>query len=419
MSEQAVAPSGYVDVPLLKFESDWMGVLYVWPITTIQFYEGDPNAAATYLKNRLLEVARANPWIGSKIIKDKKKHGNLLAMRYSINNPPIDEIFEVNNELDIHENMPYSELQKNISAAKTVCLPNGGELIKSKEPVCKLTIAPKKDKSGFPVIFCMSHTVGDGHTYYSILNMLSSTAEIIAMDVVRKEEFSMEGAGAKITGEKEIKFMMNPGLCMMCYYMGIMMRKKVEPACYLIDTEKLKALKEKAKTEPGAPSYVSTNDIITSGFGRATKANMLTMPVNIRGRQDQCGKNLAGNYWTGLMFGADALSSPNSLRHVLLGKAPYSRCVLPGCCIKGNWSSMITNWSSMSNGNLNIPECTQILHLPYLNTKEMLEDSCVIFKARPKQVAVMLFLHSVTVGDIKKELPLGEQVSAKMFGFTT
>merc|ERR1711871_1274515 len=164
---------------------------------------------------------------------------------------------------------------------------------------------------------------------------------------------------------------------MMCYYMGVMMRKKVEPQCYLIDTEKLKALKEKA--EPGAAPYVSTNDIITSGFGRATKANMLTMPVNIRGKEIQCGKNLAGNYWTGLMFGADTLSSPNNLRHVLLGEAPYSRCVLPGCCIKGNWSSMITNWSSMSSGNLDIPECKQTLHLPYLNTKEMLEDSCVIF----------------------------------------
>ena len=102
MSEKAVAPSDYVDVPLLKFESNWMGVLYVWPITTIQFYEGDPNAAATYLKNRLLEVARANPWIGSKIVKDKKKHGNLLAMRYSVNNPPIDEIFEVKKQVMNH-----------------------------------------------------------------------------------------------------------------------------------------------------------------------------------------------------------------------------------------------------------------------------------------------------------------------------
>ena len=171
----------------------------------------------------------------------------------------------------------------------------------------------------------------------------------------------------------------------------------------------IKYIKENAKKETGAEEYVSTNDIITSGFGRATKAQMLTMPINIRGKEEKCNKNLAGNYWTGLMFGADALSSPNGIRNSLNGQAPYSRCVLPGCCIKGNWSSMITNWSSMSNGSLDIPDCTQILHVPYLNTKEMLEDSCVIFKARPNEIAVMLFLHSVTLDEIKQELPLGKK----------
>ena len=415
-NKQAISPDeDTIDTPLLKFESNWMGVLYVWPITTIQFYKGDPTAAITYLKNRLIEVTKANPWIGSKIVKDKARHGKLLAMRYSKSSPPMDDMFEVNNELDIHENMAYTEMQEKIIAAQTVCLPNGGGLIKSGKPVCKLTVAPKKDGTGFAVIFCMSHTVGDGHTYYSILNMLSNTTEITEMDIVRKEEFSMEGVGAKMTGEKEFKFMMNPGLCMMCYYMGIMMRKKIEPQCYLIDMEKLNILKENAKKETGAEEYVSTNDIITSGFGRATKAQMLTMPINIRGKEEKCNKNLAGNYWTGLMFGADALSSPNGIRNSLNGQAPYSRCVLPGCCIKGNWSSMITNWSSMSNGSLDIPDCTQILHVPYLNTKEMLEDSCVIFKARPNEIAVMLFLHSVTLDEIKQELPLGEKVSEKMF----
>jgi hypothetical protein len=416
MSKEAVTPLGVVDTPLLKFESNWMGVLHVWPITTMQFYTGDPNAAATYLKTRLLEVAKANPWIGSTIVKDKKKHGKLLAIRYSISDPPIDDIFEVNNDLDINENMPYGELQEKMIAAKTVCLPTGAGLIKSGKPVCKLTVAPRKDKSGFAVIFSMSHTVGDGHTHYAILNMLSSTATVKEMQVVRKEEFSMEGVGSKITGEKEFKFMMNPGVCMMCYYIGIMMRKKVNPECYLIDAEKLKVLKESAKSETGAAPYVSTNDIITSGFGRATKAQMLTMPVNIRGKEENCSKDLAGNYWTGLMFGADALSSPNSIRHCLNGQAPHSRVTLPSCCIKGNWSSMITNWSSMSDGSLDIPDCTQTLHLPYLNTKEMLEDGCVVFKARPNQIAVMLFLHSVSIEDVKKELPLGEKVSQNMFG---
>ena len=54
---------------------------------------------------------------------------------------------------------------------------------------------------------------------------------------------------------------------------------------------------------------------------------------------------------------------------------------------------------------MDIPDCTQTMHLPYLNTKEMMEDSCVIFKARPNQVACMFFLQSVTIEDVQKELP--------------
>ena len=51
-----------------------------------------------------------------------------------------------------------------------------------------------------------------------------------------------------------------------------------------VDTEKLKELKEKAKTE-GELLHVSTNDLLTSGFGRAVKAQMLHMPANIRGKK--------------------------------------------------------------------------------------------------------------------------------------
>ena len=214
-----------VDTPLLKFESNWM-MGYQWPITTIQYYTGDPNAASTWLENRWKEVATANPWVCSKLVQDKKKHGKLLAMRYSKDSPDIAKTFQVKDGLDLDQNMPYADLCKKISEAEDICVSNGNGLIKSEMPVCKLTLAPNKEKNGFAVIFSMCHVVGDGHTYYSILNMLSATSEIVGMDVTRNEKFSMEEAGPEITGEKEYKFLLSPPFCMMCYYMGIMMKAK-------------------------------------------------------------------------------------------------------------------------------------------------------------------------------------------------
>jgi len=412
------------DTPLLKFESNWM-MQYQWPITTVQIYEGDANAAAEFLRGRLAEVARLNPWMGGKLIKDPKRHGKLIALRYNPGGeespPPVDEMFEfVVDDAKGFEVGPYEELAEALKASEA-CVPNGNGLIKSGRPVCKLTVSPRKDeKGGFAVIFSMSHTVADGHTYYAILNMLSSAAVPFAMKAERDEKFQ-DGMPRQI-GEEFYEAMLNPGLPMMVHYLGIWAKaKRVKPLCFFIDEDKLKAAKESAagagaEGEEPAP-YVSTNDIVTSGFGRAVNARMLTMAINFRGRMDGLTAERAGNYHSGLIWGPDGYATPNKIRRALDGPPPLSRGSLPGgCCVTGNWTAMISNWSSLSRGHLDIPGCAQTLHLPYLNTKEMMEDSCFVFKARPGEVAVMLFLQNATLADVKKELPLGEPVSPEIFG---
>ena len=144
---------------------------------------------------------------------------------------------------------------------------------------------------------------------------------------------------------------------------------------------------------------------------------MLTMTVDFRNKVEGLTAKHAGNYFGGLIWDPDGYGSPNTIRTALTGSPPLSRGTLPtGCCISGNWTAMISNWSSMSKGSLDIPDCQQTLHLPYLNTAEMKVDSCIVFKARPGEVAVMLFLQNATVDAAKAQLPLGEPVSTGMFG---
>ena len=407
------------------------------PITTVQFYRGDATAAATFLRQRLVDVARLNPWIGGRLVKTKEPSG--LALQFSKENVPIDELFEVIDELfkvdesndewkyekvEIHAGMPYGQLvyklakPKNANGKKLIiAVPNGEKLIKKRKPVCKLTVLSCSHPSdSFAVIFSMSHVVGDGHSYYTILNMLSASAELTEMDVSREEKF--QEAIPRHIGQKEFQFMMSPPFCMMCHYIGIMSTaKKVTPLCFFLDKEKLAAAKEQAKAENGAAAFVSTNDIVTSGFGRAVQARMLTMTVDFRNKVEGLTAKHAGNYFGGLIWDPDGYGSPNTIRTALTGSPPLSRGTLPtGCCISGNWTAMISNWSSMSKGSLDIPDCQQTLHLPYLNTAEMKVDSCIVFKARPGEVAVMLFLQNATVDAAKAQLPLGEPVSTGMFG---
>jgi hypothetical protein len=357
-------------------------------------------------------VGNLNRWIGSRLVKDKAKHGDLVAMRFHAETFPVDDILEVNDTLRIHEEMPYEELVKQVTQS-TAHIPAANELLKSGQPVCKLTLTPRGDKGGFALVFSMSHAIGDGFTYYAILNMLSTTAEAYAMNATRNESLR-DGLPAQV-GEEEYKNMVNPGICAICKYIGAAMTgKNAKPICHFIDKDKLKEVKEACLKEPDAAPFVSANDIITTGFARSVKAMQITMAMDFRGRLPGLTKEHAGCYHLGIIFNDATCESANNVRNVLNGPAPYSRASKPGCCMSGNWFPIISNWSSMSKGDLVISNCTQILHLPYVTAEPI--DMCVVFKARPGEIAIMCFLQNATTEELQKELPLGPVVSEKMFG---
>jgi len=409
-------PAFVVETKLLELESNWMWA-YQWPLTTLQFYEGDATEAATYLKQRFTEVVKLNPWLSGKLVQDKKKHGpGMLAMRYSTKESDrcIDKMFEIDDRLSINSDMPYGDLHK-LLVKSNVSVGNGKTTMKNNTHYVKLTVIPEKDAKRFAVAFSMSHTVGDGHTYYSILDMLSHAVPMKAMDPVRTEP--KKDSVRDLVGHPEYDFLMAPGCCMYVHYAGMMLKHKdVNPLCYYVDTDKIDEAKAKAKAD-GEVEYVSTNDVLTTTFAKSVEAKNLTMAVNWRGKLDDLTDNQAGNYVLGLLYGPDGTKDPTALRKNLQGGSPLSAVDLPvGCSVpKGNWSAMCTNWSSMSKNNLDIPGCTQTLHIPYLNVAEMMEDTCVIFKAQPGRVAVMLFVHHHTVEDVKREMPVAGAVNDKMF----
>ena len=94
-----------------------------------------------------------NPWIGSSLVKDPKKHGKLVVMRCK-SDFPIDEVFEINKTLKINEKMPFTDICKEVANSKAH-IPNGYTLLKSAQPVSKLTVIP--GSGSFVIIFSMSH----------------------------------------------------------------------------------------------------------------------------------------------------------------------------------------------------------------------------------------------------------------------
>ena len=126
----AVAPAtvkSQVDVTLLKLESDPM-MLYGAGITTVQFYEGDLEQGALDLKARLMEVAKLNPWIGSHLVKQPP----MVAMRYDEEMFPVDDVFEINMNMKLREDMPYNEMTK---AGSSVEVDTGNGVNRLQQPI--------------------------------------------------------------------------------------------------------------------------------------------------------------------------------------------------------------------------------------------------------------------------------------------
>ena len=236
--------------------------------------------------------------------------------------------------------------------------------------------------------------------------------------VVTRNESLRDSLPSEV-GEREYQVMVNPSCMQIINYIAVYATsKKVVPQCFFVDKEKLNDIKERAKQEPNAAEFISANDVITSGFGKTIDAEMLTMAMDFRGKLSGLTKEHAGCYHLGVLFGREGYESPNTIRNALTSPAPYSRCKkLPGCCIYGNYTGVISNWSSLSKGGVAIPNATQTLHIPFIDLASMTTDCCVVFNAKPGKVAIMVSLQHGNIAKLKEEIPLSDEiVNEKMFG---
>ena len=79
----------------------------------------------------------------------------------------------------------------------------------------KVTICAREG-GGFCVLASMSHTIADGYTYYAILNMLSSDAELYP--VVAERDDSLRDTIPEQVGKETYAAMMSQDVCTICSY---------------------------------------------------------------------------------------------------------------------------------------------------------------------------------------------------------
>merc|ERR1739848_869451 len=111
------------------------------------------------------------------------------------------------------------------------------------------------------------------------------------------------------------------GASMMSGALGTMLKrtftgKKTRVFQGFIDGDQIAKLKADAQSRAAVP-FVSTNDIITSAFSKASRAHTCFMAVNLRERTSGVGESHAGNYVRCMMFDPTHSATPDRVRLAL------------------------------------------------------------------------------------------------------
>ena len=296
-------------------------------ITTITFLRGKAYPAAGFIRERLRAITEVNPWIAGRLVQDTNEK-NLQFVYPStstqtgtatINDSTLDDLVRLDPpNLSIHSKMEYIALREAIVESEAQ-LPKGRGLVNKPDLVFRVTIAPDSiDKSAaFAIVFSMSHAIGDAHTYYAIIKMISEGTNIIALNPTRSTEVAMRCTDAC----KDAATYLSSFASLFSVFWKIVFKPKNKYCAYYVDKARVEAAKNSAKAR-GA-KFVSTNDILTSTFRALCNARLCFMVINLRNRVKGATYNNAGNFLCGLPLDLDVYKHPEGIRRVIQKGLPF------------------------------------------------------------------------------------------------
>eukprot|EP00586_Coscinodiscus_wailesii_P020264 CAMPEP_0172498320 /NCGR_PEP_ID=MMETSP1066-20121228/112157_1 /TAXON_ID=671091 /ORGANISM="Coscinodiscus wailesii, Strain CCMP2513" /LENGTH=425 /DNA_ID=CAMNT_0013271551 /DNA_START=86 /DNA_END=1363 /DNA_ORIENTATION=+ len=410
------------DIELLKDECAPGGLMMEEGITSITFFKGNFQPASDALLAQFLRVVSSNPWLAGRLVKTKQG----IRLRHPINpvaSGDYDSLVSVvppSSSPDtptLTPNTPYVDMCNAMyKSKKQIIVPSGNASLDKDKPVTLLTLVATTPLQ-FALVFSMSHVVGDGRTYYEIFKMLSPGAAIRELTSDRIMSFSESMRDT--CGRKEMEWADSTSTAIMYTLATLptMLGCGAKARCYAfhLDDARLAELKRDCARDGGVP-YVTTNDILTSGFFNACGSRIGMMGFDCREKLDECHRDLAGNYVSALILDSDVFGTPARLRRMYSSR-PYKTTgrPLPKCCCGAASFAMVTNWSSFAGEMVALRGCEMIIHLPVLNPAYCVYDIMIPFASAVGKKGVLCWTVSTDEDGLREAMPLGDRVSKDMF----
>ena len=367
-------------VRLLKLECSKFFLLLP-PIATLTYYRGD--SPENYLRQRVQEILLANPWLAGSLLTEKDG----IRLQYSVR--PTKQCFFVERSYSTipfpeNDNAPYDIL--NAGVQSLLPKPASDILDNDKELLFKVVLLCI-DEEKFAVLCALNHAVGDGHTFYTIHRMLSEDADAVAMTVDRNEEaLSYSEQYPLVMGAygRSWSFFTN---AIVSALKNVFFKSLVSSVSQI----KLTAINTIKQRWTHCTLPISTNDIITSAFFRATRCDIGLMAMNLRSRVPDLTENHAGNYETVLTMWLKHYESPEAVRKAV--DAVNKRTINP-TTFPGFWRTLFTkftvatNWSTFYR-DVVFKNCDLIRHHPVVDFTTGSFETCCVFRPKADKLAIL------------------------------
>jgi hypothetical protein len=333
-----------------------------------------------------------NPWLQAKLVKKKGRYS--LNFKKSCDSLRSDT-FSCTEDSTLNPHLNNAEL-----AAKLVkyCVKVSIQCINKNEPLFRVTLIKISDKQ-FALLFSLSHTLGDGHTFYSLYGMLSNGIPAKALIAERKHE-----AASQLLQSSTAKWLLGMGMTSrfvsrMIIPQRDLKRKTVAVNPKWIESEKSKhqeAFQSESERDPTFPSFISTNDIITTWYFQASRCHVGLMFMNFRNRAEGMTDELAGNYESVIAYQSQDFASPHYIRRSI----PIERRFHEHIPLPGIWHTTtkkiaaITSWVSFYvEIQLSSPTTKHLYHAPVIqkSPNEAIFDIAIIFCPKKGEYAILTF----------------------------
>ena len=250
-------------------------------ISTISIFQG--SAPIEKIKQRILTILQLNPWIGARLIHNGNEQLAFKTPESIDSLFPYFEIFDIetliSSERNISNLISIIEKGTNQEVIDKLYVYPTHECIDRDTPLIKFSLVEDIPNNEFAIILSMSHVVGDGESYYNLLNMLSFEQEVNKLNFERNHKFSR----MPLNNQEEV------------------IEKNKQTFIKTINLDLVKRIKKEVNTSL-ENSWVSTHDIISSIFFNSVNNYLSLYVINARPHLEYLKKIDVGNYTSFLVF---------------------------------------------------------------------------------------------------------------------